>query len=39
MKTEREKRGSKVARRTNFNLTLMALPGILLLLVFNYLPM
>ena len=39
MKTEREKRGSKVARRTNFNLTLMALPEILLLLVFNYLPM
>ncbi len=29
----------RVARRENFNLSLMVLPGVLLFLVFNYLPM
>lgn len=39
MEKEKNVSASKVARRTNFNLTLMALPGIVLLFVFNYLPM
>ena len=41
MKRNQKKDGaaSRVARRENFNLSLMVLPGVLLFLVFNYLPM
>lgn len=39
MKMNQKKKASKVARRANFNLTLMALPGVILLFIFNYLPM
>lgn len=38
MKREKTKM-NKVARRENFNLTLMTIPGILLFFVFNYLPL
>ena len=36
---QRSTASSKVARKENFHLNLMVLPGILLFLVFNYLPM
>lgn len=38
-KERKSKAVSRVKRRENFNLTLMVLPGMLLFLVFNYLPM
>lgn len=38
-KEDKKKGASLVARRENFHLSLMVLPGILLFLIFNYLPM
>lgn len=36
---KKDSAASKVARRENFNLSLMVLPGVVLFLTFNYLPM
>lgn len=38
-KQKKDSAASKVARRENLNLSLMVLPGVLLFLIFNYLPM
>lgn len=38
-KEQKNSASSKVARRENFHLSLMVIPGVLLFLIFNYLPM
>lgn len=39
MRTKAKKRISKIQMRESLNLTLLALPGIILLFIFNYIPM